>query len=116
MKKIFLKTILVLLVFGFALPAFAELSTPSAVEKELGILPSMFDPEMTIADIANWLMGLAATVAVLLIIISGIRYIASSGEQNEIDAAKTTLRYAIMGLIITILAIVIVNVIRSVIK
>ncbi len=115
MRNFFLKVILVLeLMLGISSPAFAALKTPRAVESALSVLPSMFDPEVTIADIANWLLGLAATVAVLLIIISGIRYIVSSGEQEQIQNAKITLRYAIIGLVVTILAIVVVNIVRNI--
>ena len=91
MKKFLLKIILGLflagMVIGFGTPALA-LETPGVVESALGNLPDVLSPEHRIANIVNWLLGIAATISVLLIVISGIRYITSAGNQQEIDDAK----------------------------
>ena len=57
----------------------------------------------------NVLLFLAAAIAVLIIIIGGIRYIISTGDAARIKQAKDTIFYAIMGLIVAILAYAIVN-------
>jgi len=118
MKKFLLKVILGLflagMVIGFGVPALA-LETPGAVRSVLGNLPETLNPESRIASIVNWLLGIAATVSVLLIVVSGIRYITSAGNQQEIDDAKRTITYSIIGLVVTILAIVVVNVIIRII-
>ncbi len=48
-------------------------------------------------------------VAVIMIIYGGFRYITSGGDSNRVGAAKSTLIYAIVGLIIVALAQVIVH-------
>lgn len=110
--------ILIVLVAGIFLglcsPAFA-LETPGVVRNALNPLPSDLDPAHRIAVVVNWLMGIVATVTVLLIIIAGIRYITSAGETDIIESAKRTIKYAIMGLVISILAIIIVNVVVNLI-
>jgi hypothetical protein len=48
-------------------------------------------------------------VAVVMIIIGGIRYITSGGDSGNISSAKNTIIYAIIGLIIVALAQVLVH-------
>ena len=47
---------------------------------------------------------LAGIVAVLVIIIGGIRYVASNGDSGQITAAKNMVLYAVVGLVVVILA------------
>lgn len=63
----------------------------------------------TIGNITNILLFLAGAIAVLMIIIGGIRYATSQGDQNAISGAKNTVLYAVIGLIVTIIAYAIVN-------
>ncbi len=92
------------------------LSTPGNVQDAVSELPSELNEENRVTTVINWLLGIAATIAVLFIIISGIRYIISTGDQNEITGAKATLKYSIMGLIVVILAMVVVNVVIRIIS
>jgi heme/copper-type cytochrome/quinol oxidase subunit 2 len=48
-------------------------------------------------------------VAVVMIVVAGFRYITSAAEPAKVTAAKNTLMYAIIGLIIVVLAQVIVR-------
>jgi hypothetical protein len=43
-------------------------------------------------------------VAVIMIIISGVRFITSSGDPQTVNAAKNTILYAVIGIVIVILA------------
>jgi len=64
-----------------------------------------------IKNIINAALVFAGVIALILIIYSGIKFISSRGDQNEIDSAKKTLTYAIIGLIIIFLSFLIVQVI-----
>lgn len=55
----------------------------------------------TIIDVASIIVG---AVSVIMIIIGGLRYITSSGDSGNITAAKNTIVYAIVGLVIVIFA------------
>jgi heme/copper-type cytochrome/quinol oxidase subunit 2 len=48
-------------------------------------------------------------IAVVMIIVAGLKYITSSGDPNSTASAKNTLLFAIIGLIIVVLAQVIVR-------
>lgn len=55
----------------------------------------------TIVGILSWVIGV---VAVIMVMISGFKYITSGGDSNGVSSAKNTLIYAIVGLIIVVLA------------
>ncbi len=63
--------------------------------------------------IAGGLLYLAAPVAILIIAISGLRYVTSHGDQNALEGAKKTLEWAIIGLLVIMLAYGIVRVVIS---
>jgi len=52
---------------------------------------------------------IAGFLSVVFIFIGGISFILSGGQEDKIKSAVGTIRYAIIGLIITILAVVIVG-------
>jgi hypothetical protein len=67
-----------------------------------------------IDNITNWILGISGSIAVLFIIIAGLRYITAHGDSKQAEAAKVTLRNAIVGLVIIVLAYVIVTIILKV--
>ncbi|HSX01340.1 MAG TPA: pilin [Candidatus Saccharimonas sp.] len=54
--------------------------------------------------IANTLIFLVGAVAVLFLIIGGLRYVISNGDPKAVEAAKQTILYAIIGIVVAILA------------
>jgi cytochrome bd-type quinol oxidase subunit 2 len=62
-----------------------------------------------IAKVINLLSIIVGIIAVIMIIIAGFRYITSAGSAEKVSAAKNTLMYAIIGLVIVALAQVIVR-------
>jgi hypothetical protein len=52
-------------------------------------------------------------ISVLVIIVGGIRYITSGGDQAGITAAKNTILYAVIGLVVAMLAYSIVHFVIS---
>lgn len=52
---------------------------------------------------------IAGFLAVIFIFVGGISFILSGGQEDKIKSAVSTIRYAIIGLIVTILAVVIVG-------
>lgn len=57
----------------------------------------------------------AGFLSVVFIFIGGISFILSGGQEDKIKQAVSTIRYAIIGLVITILAVIIVNAVGKVI-
>ncbi|MBX4190707.1 pilin [Candidatus Saccharibacteria bacterium] len=59
--------------------------------------------------IINLLTAIVGIVAVIMIIIGGFRYITSGGNDTSVTAAKNTILYAIIGLVVVALAQVLVR-------
>ncbi|MEK7524407.1 MAG: hypothetical protein AAB588_05265 [Patescibacteria group bacterium] len=57
----------------------------------------------------------AGFLSVVFIFIGGISFILSGGQEEKIKQAVSTIRYAIIGLIVTILAVIIVNAVGKII-
>ena len=62
-----------------------------------------------IKNIINILLFLIGAIAVIMIIIGGIRYVVSNGDSSQTTAAKNTILYAVVGLVIAMMAYAIVN-------
>lgn len=65
--------------------------------------------EQGVETVINLLLFLIGIIAVIAIIIGGIRYTTSNGDAGQTKAAKDTILYAIIGLIVAIMAYAIVR-------
>lgn len=74
-------------------------------------------PTVTVGNAATEIIGtlsfISAVLSAIFIIVAGIRYITSSGNSQRTESAKQTLTYAVIGLIISVLAFSIVNFIAA---
>jgi type IV secretory pathway VirB2 component (pilin) len=81
-------------------------------QPEIGGIPDVTDPEdvrTIITDILQAVLNFLGLIAVIVIIIAGIRLIVSQGEDEQKDKAKKTILYAIVGLVVVLFAKVIVS-------
>jgi hypothetical protein len=85
-------------------PSACDGNSTSQVCKSTGDSLSTF-----IQTVVNTLLFVIGSVAVMTIIIAGIRYITSHGDSGAVEIAKNTLFYAIIGLVVAISAYAIVN-------
>lgn len=58
----------------------------------------------TVGNILGAVYFLAGIVAVIVIIIGGIRYVVSNGDSGQVQSAKNTVTYAVVGLIVVLAA------------
>lgn len=87
--------------FSWHSPATAQSSDIGPNLKELGPL---------IARLINYLLGIVGGISIILIIVGGIRFIAAGGDEKATAAAKQTVTFAIVGLVIVLLAVLMVNI------
>lgn len=59
--------------------------------------------------ITNVLLFIIGAVSVIMLVIGGIRYTVSAGDSSAVTAAKNTIMYAIIGIIVALLAFAVVN-------
>ena len=62
-----------------------------------------------VAEVINVISIVVGAVAVVMIIVGGFRYVASGGKDTAVAGAKTTIMYALIGLVVVALAQVIVR-------
>ncbi len=67
-----------------------------------GLIPSVL-------NIVNGLLVVAGIAASIYLVMGGIRYITSQGEEGQTEQAKNTILYALIGLIVIGLSAAIVN-------
>jgi len=65
--------------------------------------------ETWIPGILNFLIGLAALICVAVLIASGYMYITAAGDQNKVEKANKSLTYAIVGLVICFISVILVE-------
>lgn len=70
---------------------------------------TLFGDGGVFTNIINIALFIIGALAVLMLIIGGIRYTVSGGDTAAVTAAKNTILYAIIGIIVAILAYAIVN-------
>ena len=60
-------------------------------------------------QISNTILYVVGVISVIMLVWGGLRYILSGGDNKKVTDAKNTIFYAIIGLIIAVLAFAIVN-------
>jgi len=60
----------------------------------------------TVISILAWIIG---TISVIMVIFGGFKYVTSGGDPNAISSARSTILYALIGLVIALLAQVLIH-------
>jgi len=103
--------------------AMAFLSAPKAFAQIFGDVPDIGGVEgggseqqvrQGILDVLEVVLNFMALIAVIFIVIAGIRLVVSQGEEQEKDKAKKTILYVIIGLVVILIAQAIVSFIADV--
>lgn len=76
-------------------------------------LPTQLIASQITLRVIQILLAIAGLIAVLFLIIGGLRYITAHGNEEQAEAAKKTITHAIIGVVIVILAFVIIRVIAN---
>lgn len=118
MRKIFAKLVLPLVICGilFGIVAVNAVDASAMTLREGAEAAKCTDcPENLFGDagifktITNTVLYIVGVIAVIMLIIGGIKYVISGGDAKKVTDAKNTVLYAIIGLIIAFLAFAIVN-------
>ena len=74
-----------------------------------GMPSQLVGKEGVFTQITNTVLYAVGIISVIMLIYGGLRYVVSGGDSKKVTDAKNTILYAIIGLIISILAFAIVN-------
>ena len=104
-----------LVLTGNALVAAATVSTAHAVAGiGEGANAAQAEGQQTdlvanIRTVTNTMLFAIGVVAVIMLIVGGFRYVFSAGNSTNVNAAKDTILYAVIGIVVALLAYAIVN-------
>ena len=119
MKKI-LRIILPMLAVGVLVVALTSGSVSALTLQEGaeaarcdGCPRDLFGDTGVFKQVTNTILYIVGIIAVIMLIIGGIRYVTSGGDAKKVTDAKNTVLYAIIGLVIAFLAFAIVNFVVS---
>ena len=92
-------------------PADDDITLQSGVtaSKGAGVPEAVSGDEGLVTKIINILLWAIGIVSVIMLIIGGFRYATSNGDSNQVTAAKNTIMYAVIGLVVAIFAYAIIN-------
>jgi fumarate reductase subunit D len=102
MKKLFYTIVASVLVVPFFVNA--QLTRPTDTHG----LSGTTDADLLVRNAIDFVTKIIASLAVLMIVVSGILYITSGGDQQRTEMAKKWLIFSIVGLVVALLAYVIV--------
>lgn len=74
-----------------------------------GMPAELVGPNGVITRITNTVLLAVGLISVVMLLYGGFRYIISGGDSKKVTDAKNTILYAIIGLVIAVLAYAIVN-------
>jgi hypothetical protein len=107
-------------VFPAAVHLLADVAThlPAAVPangavRAVGVLAVKTLPEV-IDGLKTWVMGILAAVATLFLVIGGLRYMTAAGDPAAVEQAKGSLKAALTGYALAVLAPVILQVLQGI--
>ena len=118
MKNVF-KVVLAILISGCVM--LSGLSSVSALTLQEGAEAArcdgcprdLFGNTGVFKQVTNTILYIVGIIAVIMLIIGGIKYVVSGGDSKKVTDAKNTVLYAIIGLVIAFLAFAIVNFVIS---
>jgi Type IV secretion system pilin len=109
-----------------ALPAFAQTDCPTTsggqnlnltsganCAKGTGQQTDLFGQSGVFKRITDVMLFLIGAISVIMLILGGVRYVLSGGEQAKVAEAKNTILYAVIGVVVAILAYAVVNFVVS---
>lgn len=73
----------------------------------------LFGATGVFTTITNVLLFIIGAISVIMIVIGGLRYVISGGDSAQVTGAKNTILYAVVGLVVALLAYAIINFVLS---
>ena len=108
-----------LVVFGLVLLLQSDVAAQAIVEganaaRGDGQPAELFGDGGFVTTVTNILLFVVGALSVIMLIVGGLRYVLSGGNSSAVTAAKNTILYALVGLIVAFLAYAAVNFVLSV--
>ena len=67
-----------------------------------------------LSNVLMWLLAIVGTLSVIAFVVAGIQYLVSAGNEKDMETAKRSLTYAIIGVVVALAGLIILTTITSV--
>lgn len=88
-------------------------AAPAAAD--VHVLAQAASLETVLDNIRNFLMGILALLATVLLTVGGVRYVIAAGDPSEVDKAKQAFKNAVLGYALAVLAPLVVQILRGIV-
>lgn len=83
------------------------------LDKDTVNLPAVTADQGALADVLSLVWKILGALSLLFVVIGGFKYTLSNGDSNQVNSAKNTILYALVGLAISLSVFLIVNFVVS---
>jgi hypothetical protein len=110
--RINIKEVSSLIIFFF----FIFINKAAALDVNLTNPLSTSDFNKLVGNTLQWVLSVAGSVALIMLIFGGITYITAAGDEQRITTAKRTITWAILGLTVVLLSYAIIAVLDKILR
>lgn len=89
--------------------AILALTVVSKITVDTQQVPKVAADDTAVATILRIVFIVAGSISVFMVVIGGLKYVNSMGESQAVAKAKDTILYALIGLVVSMMAFGIVN-------
>ncbi|TMR96847.1 hypothetical protein EJK15_21090 [Nonomuraea basaltis] len=108
-RGVLVAAVVVIVLAATAAAALADAPTLLRAAAPPKDLNTVFD------NLRNWLVGLLAALATLMLTVGGLRYLVAGGDPGEVQKAKAALKAAAYGYGLAVLAPLFVSVLKRIV-
>ncbi len=108
-KHYFIKSII-----AFVLLSFVSAGTALAIDIDIINTITTSDFTKIVSNFIKWSLGVAGSVALVALIVGGVMYMTSAGEEQKATQAKKLILWTIIGLVVILLSYAILSLINEI--
>ncbi len=100
---------------AFIIFSFFSFATAARADVVFDPLSSYTSINDVVGGVTNWILGIAAGITILFLIVGGIYYITAAGDEKQMGEGKKIVNYAIIGLVVILISYSIVLTLNAII-
>ena len=104
-----ISSVVVSIVYSPVIFAASNIQAGADAARGAGQPATLFGTAGVFTTISSLLLYIIGSLSVIMIIFGGLRYVTSGGNAATVTAAKNTVLYAIVGVVVALLAYAVVN-------
>lgn len=116
MKKIIGVSLFSVMILALALPVVVEAAVTTVGSAPDSNISSITDVVAVIDTIVNWFFAIIIGIAAIMIIYAGFLWMTSGGDEEKTGNARKTLIYALIGVVVAVVAKGLVTLIRTLVE